>query len=234
MSFSPRRVYAFDIETNTDGVNGLDPREARITEVVVSTHDRDEVFVDDDETKLMFEFNRFVESLPTGLLVGWNSTFFDIPFIWSRWHGVDGAGVEFMPWEQTPRHKTGWDLGMHPIQQPDIKPKYQYLPGYTTGLTCLWRSRSNLRLDLHQHADVSFPFKAFAEAQGIRHRLKTVCRAKGIPMFDATGKPYEDPNMPGEVDRSKMHLMSDAERFDYVVSDGRGTRALALDWLGVA
>jgi hypothetical protein len=36
-----------------------------------------------------------------------------------------------------------------------------------------------------------------------------------------------------EVDREKMHELTAQERHDYAVSDVRGTRALALDLLGV-
>lgn len=215
--FSASNVYSWDIETDTT-VDGLDPRVARITEIVVATNKEEVVLDDADEVKLIGQFDDYVCSLEPGLLVGWNDTFFDLPFVWSRWHGVDGAGVEFVPWDQSARGITGRELGMHPIAQPELRPKYDYLPGYNTGLGCVWSSRSNLRMDVHQHLDISFAYKRVAAELGVRHGLKPVCEALGIPMIT--------------VDRERMHDLTPAERHDYVVSDGRGTRELALRLLG--
>lgn len=232
--FSQERIYAFDIETDTDGVNGLDPREARITEIAIATAKEDVVFSDADEAKLIQDFDQYVRSLPPGLLTGWNSVFFDNPFIWSRWHGVDGAGEPFVDARATHSAVTGCELGMHPILAPGLTPKYDFLPGYTSAINFVWSSSSWLRLDVHQHLDVSFTYKQVAADLGVKHRLKPVCKALGIPMFDANGKPYEDAANPSEVDRTKMHLLSAQDRHDYAVSDVRGTRQLAIRQLGAS
>lgn len=218
--FSASTVYAFDLETSTDGVNGLDPRESRITEIAVSTETDDVVFADYDEADLIRNFDRFLLSLEPGLLVTWNGHFFDLPFIVSRWNGVDGSDVPFVSYEDSLAGRTGYELGMHPIARPGLIPKYDYLPGYTTALGCTWRSRSPWQRDVHSHLDISDAYRSFAAEQGIKHRLKPVCIASGIPMI--------------EVDRENMHLLTPAERAAYACSDTRGTRELAIRLLGAS
>lgn len=207
MSFDRTRVYALDIETCTDGVNGLDPREARITEVAVSTSLGDTVFADADEARLLYRMDEFIQHLPPGLIVTWNGAFFDLPFIHDRYAlSCREVGLVLA------------DLGMHLIEQPGLKPKYDYLPGHSTGYTAVWQTTQPFGLDLHQHLDISFAYKAFAAKHGVRHSLKPVAEAHGITMII--------------VDREKMHELSEEDRSAYAASDTRGTRELAIRLLG--
>lgn len=202
-------VYAMDIETDTDGVNGLDPREARITELVICGPREAVVFDDEDETTLLVRADNYLRRLRPGLISTWNGTFFDLPFIFDRARMLYNAG-----------HSEIGDLGMTLLPVPGLTPKYDYLPGHTVGYDCLWRGRGNGVFDLHRHLDISFAYKGFADEHGIRHSLKPVAQAHGIEMI--------------EVDRCRMHDLTPQERHDYVVSDGRGTRALTLHRLGYA
>ena len=68
------------------------------------------------------------------------------------------------------------------------------------------------------HLDIAYGFRSFAEERGIRWSLKSVARAHGIEVI--------------ELDRTRMHEYSPAEREEYARSDVRATRALALILLG--
>ena len=217
MSFDPSRVYALDIETDTT-IDGLDPANSRITEVVVSTAKEDVVFDHDSEAQLLVETDRYIKQLAPGLITTWNGVFFDIPFIVDRMTylrlnkprsllGMLGVTDVYVD-----RLRT---VGLNPIAQPGLKPKYSYLPGHDVGYGMVWKTSDNWGdLNVHQHLDISFAYKGFAEEHEMKHSLKPVAKAHGILMI--------------EVDREKMHLLTPEERHDYVVSDGRGTRALAL------
>lgn len=221
MSYGPGRIFALDIETDTDGVNGLDPRESRITELAVATADESVVFADDSEAKLLYDANKYIQALQPGLIVTWNGAFFDLPFISDRVRKL-----------RTDQHRTlkgalGFGdiyidrlrkFAMTLVPQPGLKPKYDYLPGHTTAYSLLWPTDDTPDGLVHSHLDISFAYKQFAAEQGIKHSLKPVARAASIEMI--------------EVDRSKMHELTPQQRHDYAVSDVRGTRELALRLLG--
>ena len=59
----------------------------------------------------------------------------------------------------------------------------------------------------------------FADEHGVKHSLKPVCAAHGVDMV--------------ELDRTRLHEYTPAERAAYALSDSRGTRALTLRLLGL-
>lgn len=89
---------------------------------------------------------------------------------------------------------------------PTIPVKYEPTPGYRGGCRATYGP--------HQHADIQHYFKPIAEKLGVKHALKPVAEALlGYA--------------PIVVDREKMHLLTPQERYDYAVSDGQITLALA-------
>lgn len=215
--YDPGHILALDIETDTSSAGGLDPTSARITEIVLSSADGEEVFAG-DEGDILAQLDHTLINLPPSLIATWNGTFFDGPFISDRAFGTHRLDRR--------------DFGLRMWPQPGLAPKYDHLPGHATGYALSWvRSGSSF---VHTHLDTMYAYRPVAAELGVSWSLKPVCKALGIAMFDATGKPYESAEHPGEVDRTKMHLMPAAERKDYAASDGRGTRELALRMLGLA
>lgn len=75
-------VYGLDIETDTT-VDGLDPAVAAIVAVGVSTGREDRVF-DGPEAQLLLDLDAWLATLPAGVLVTWNGSTFDLPFLMDR------------------------------------------------------------------------------------------------------------------------------------------------------
>jgi hypothetical protein len=228
MSFSPSQILALDIETSTEPVvgpesvsgladynPGLNPLLGFITEIAIKGQNADDdVVFDGAEASILARTDAHLTSLPAGLIATWNGGPFDLPFIATRVAIMD-------PWG------TG-TYGMALSHQDGLKPKYDALPGHGTKVPGLdgelghsgvysatWTALGGTR---HAHLDVSYAYKGFAEQYGIKFGLKPVCEALGIPMI--------------EVDRERMHLLSEDERRAYVLSDVNGTRLLALGLLG--
>lgn len=104
----------------------------------------------------------------------------------------------------------GWNL----TADPQIVPKYDPLPGHVGGYSAYWLATGTH----HAHLDVSHYYKRLASRAGVKHSLKPVCGALGIDMV--------------EIDRENLHLYTPRERSEYALSDGYGTRQLALHQLG--
>lgn len=224
MSFSPDHVYSLDIETSTalvtgpdgkPGYNpGLDPLLGFITEAVVVGAEAGEVFTGegtaDDEARLLLNLDNHIFGLAPGLLTTWNGGPFDLPFL------------------QTRSEENAVSLGLRVAHQDGLKPKYDALPGHgpeawgldgNKGHSGVYSGTWAALRGIHAHLDVSYAYKAFADKHGIKWGLKPVCEAFGISMIT--------------VDRTEMHLLTPAERREYVMSDGNGTRLLALNMLGL-
>lgn len=80
-SISPLLV-GFDIETDT-GVDGLDPTHSAIIAVAVTTPDEEKVF-QGEEAALLAAVDAYICTLPTGFLITWNGSTFDLPFFAKR------------------------------------------------------------------------------------------------------------------------------------------------------
>jgi DNA polymerase elongation subunit (family B) len=164
--FSIPRIYAGDIETDNSEGHGLNPLLGRITEIAIQGHDAAStaVFSDDDEKELLRKFTWHMRTLEPGLVVTWNGSFFDLPFIQTRADILAAAS---------------------PLQievDENLKPKYDLLPGYTGGVVGTFDSRRG-RVP-HQHLDISGAYKQFAADHGVSWSLKPVCAAAGIDMYE--------------------------------------------------
>lgn len=75
-------LVGFDIETDTS-TGGLDPSTSRIVAVGLSTPTGDEVY-DGTEAELLTAVDRRLRELAGGILVTWNGSAFDLPFVAHR------------------------------------------------------------------------------------------------------------------------------------------------------
>ena len=105
------------------------------------------------------------------------------------------------------RYKTlGIDNTLEITPDFQVVVKYEPLPGHKTGYKGRW--------GYHAHCDISPLYYTLATKLGIRHGLKPVAREiLGIE--------------PIEVDRKKMHQLSNRQLYDYAVSDTDITLGLA-------
>ena len=157
MSVRDIPVYGFDIETDTT-VNGLDPRVSQVTSVAIWSLTEQRCIADVDERELLFELARLVESLPAGIMAGWNSAVFNLPFLATR--------AELL----------GISLPFTLVPDPAITPKYGFTPPHTSGYRA--------RVGEHVHADIAYAYKLDASWLGVSWSLKPVARAFGIQMVE--------------------------------------------------
>lgn len=198
--FSPDRIYGLDIETDNSNGFGLDPRNSVVTEIAVSLPQslRGGAVLTGDEDVMFAELWALLRDLPPGLFVTWNGSFFDWPFLADRMAAV--------------RSKVKGLIRLTP--DVALTPKYDYLPGHTTG----YQVSLDARGSQHSHLDIASAYKSYAAEQGVSWSLKPVCAAQGIEMI--------------ELDRENLHAYTAAEREAYCLSDAAGTRELAIRTLG--
>lgn len=137
-----RPLYGLDIETDTS-VDGLDPERSRIVAVALSGDGVDEV-VTGDEPDVIAGVDRFLAQLPDGVLVTWNGTRFDLPFLATR---AERTGVA-----------TGLRLGPPPpagshLRRAAVWHRHRHLDGLglyradvgqLLGLSCALKSMARL------------------------------------------------------------------------------------------
>ncbi len=100
MPETPPPLYGLDIETDTT-IDGLDPSQARVVAVALSTATTDLVFMG-DEPQLLQALDRHLCTLAPGVLVTWNGSGFDLPFLAERAARCDTVlGLRVWPRELT-------------------------------------------------------------------------------------------------------------------------------------
>lgn len=204
--FDRQHIYGLDIETDNSAGHGLNPRLSAVTQIALVTGEHEYVF-DGDERSIITDFSRTLETLEAGLVVDWNGSFFDHPFI------IDRAKALNEP------------IDVAVQEQPLLRPKYGFLPGYTSAVNARWRAHAGQR---HSHLDIAPAYRQFAESHGeseagrpvVPWSLKPVMRALGLE--------------PVELDRTRLQDYTPEEVNEYVLSDARGARGLALRRLGVS
>lgn len=152
--------YALDIETDTEGGpnHGLDPRLGGITTVALTVEaGRVKVFDLDSEGSeegILNALDQTLEALAPGIIVTWNGSVFDFPFIAAR------------------ASRLGLTLPLKMEFSSLIPVKYQPVPGFLGGYKVAWGA--------HAHVDVQTAYRAQAEAEGIPWSLKPIGRANGF------------------------------------------------------
>lgn len=211
-------IFAFDIETDTSGTPfkypngteslhpaGLDPRVSKVITIAVAGSKGSSFVLDSTSNEAMLlEALEAIASrvkrnhhFSTSLFLGWNSTFFDIPFLDVRSRMI-GANLST---RLRMDHSTSY------------VPKY----GYPEWLSEVRMNEWNKAFLGEQNViDIVPLFKPIAAERGISCSLKPVAEALGFN--------------PVQVDASKMHELTSAERSEYCLSDAKTTLDLAL-WL---
>lgn len=184
--YGPDRIYGFDIETDNSEGFGLVPEKSRVTEIAIDTAHGGEVFAGNERT-ILRDFDAYLGTLQPGLLVPWNGSFFDVPFITDRW-----ATVNWM-------YEHGWNI----TPDPQLVPKYAPLPGHAGGYSAYWRNRAGVH---HAMLDVSLPYKQVAADRDVKWSLKPVCTSLGIDMVELD---RENLHLYTEAER-KEYCLSDA------------------------
>ncbi len=150
-------MYALDIETSTDGVNGLDPSESHITSVAVYDGE-DGVVFDGPEATLLVLLEQHIAALTEGVIVTWNGASFDLPWLSDRFavHGI----------------ATTLEITL----SDDRTPSYDPIPGHKGGYLGQWGK--------HDHLDIMQQYRMDAKAEGLRYGLKPTARRFGIEVIE--------------------------------------------------
>lgn len=191
-------LYALDIETDTDAPpgpdgtpGGLDPRVGAITSIAIHSTDGTVTFDDRDEGRLLRSLEGWLTDPGTtaGSVVTWNGACFDLPYLADR----------------ATRHSV--NLPIQLIEAGEARtPKYEALPTHSGGYLA--------RIGRHDHIDIAYAWKTWAEAQQVPWSLKPVAKANGITVI--------------EVDREQVAALTVAERMAYNLSDVVATLGLAV------
>jgi hypothetical protein len=174
-------LTVLDIETDTLGVNGLDPRESRVVSAALAFSDREAlVFEDADERRLLEAIGSVVRAR-SGLLVTWNGAGFDLPFLAVR------------------SELLGLDLGLETVTDPSIPVKYAAPEGLGGPVRARWGSTA--------HVDISFLYKDFAADRGVSWSLKPVARALGLSPVEVDRERIHDLS----AEQLRDYVLSDVE-----------------------
>ncbi|MGH9069256.1 MAG: 3'-5' exonuclease [Acidimicrobiales bacterium] len=152
----PPACYGLDIETDT-AAGGLDPRRAGILAVALSGPGGDTVFTG-PEAALLSALDDALSGLTTGIIVTWNGSGFDLPFIAER------AAV------------AGIDLGLRLVLDPTIERSRPPLPGHSGAYRAAWHQ--------HRHLDAYSAYRSFADNRHLSNGLKAVARRAGFPAVE--------------------------------------------------
>jgi DNA polymerase elongation subunit (family B) len=145
-------LYGLDIETDTS-TDGLDPRVSAVVAVAVSTADRD-VVLTGPEAELLCGLDSLLADLPAGVIVTWNGSAFDLPYL------ADRGRV------------CGVPLGLRLTPDAAV-PTRTPLPGHTGSYRARWGRHRHLdayrvyRNDLKRLLDVSCSLKSVARLLGM-------------------------------------------------------------------
>lgn len=184
------RIYGFDIETDNSEGHGLDSRFSRVTSIAISATDSLFVLDDTNEARLLRTFAAWLtdnETLP-GIIATWNGSGFDVPFLADR---AEATGVEIP--------LIAW-------ADETVVPKYPSPnPNHATGYRA--------KFGVHNHVDICYAYKPYAEQNDVKWSLKPVADALGLDLF--------------VEDAADLHNVHPVNRLAYNGSDAHATRLLA-------
>ncbi len=145
-------VYGLDIETDTSN-GGLDPRRAGVIAAAISTGARD-IVLTGEEDSILRGLDDALASLEPGVIVTWNGSAFDLPFL------VDRARV------------AGVLIGAELELDTRLATRTP-LPGHAGSYRATWHHHRHLdayrlyRNDLKRSLDVSCSLKSVASVTGV-------------------------------------------------------------------
>ena len=152
----PPPAYGLDIETDT-AAGGLDPRHARVLAVAVAVDGTAEVVTGPEES-LLRRLDQRLARLPPGLIVTWNGSAFDLPFLADR---ARRCGVRF---------------GLRLRLDPTIVRSHPPLTGHAGSYRATWYG--------HGHLDAYLAYRALLAGTGDSCALKAVARRAGLPVVE--------------------------------------------------
>lgn len=205
--------YGLDIETDTT-IDGLDSRCSAIVAVAISTTDGDEVFMGDEESVLL-RTDSFLSLLYPGLIVTWNGSSFDLPFIMER---AERLGLS-LGLTGTREPRRGRDVERLGPRRPESEPGVEHAAGCSAqsvgGSTVVETTCRASRWWDHRHLDGYRLYRGdVARVLGVSCGLKPLSKLVGLN--------------PVEVDRSRVHDLDEAQMRAYVASDARLAREMVL------
>ena len=148
-------LYGLDIETDTT-VNGLDPAVSSVVAVSLSTED-DVLTFTGPEKMLLRSLDRHLKSLPRGVLVTWNGSGFDLPFL------SDRAAV------------LRARLGLRLTPDDSLPHKHPPLTGHASPYRARWHK--------HLHVDACCVYRTLLPAD-VSCALKPVARDAGFVVVE--------------------------------------------------
>lgn len=148
-------LYGIDIETDTS-VDGLDPDRSRVLAVAVSGPDG-EMVARGEEASLLAAVDAYLRTAPPGVLVTWNGSRFDLPFLAVR----------------ARRNRVRLGLRLRP--DPGLAGRHRPV-GYAYPCRARWHR--------HVHLDAYQLYRAL-EPPGQPCGLKSVARRHGLEPVEA-------------------------------------------------
>jgi hypothetical protein len=148
-------LYGLDIETDTR-VDGLDPARAAVVAVSLSTSDGQLTFRG-PERHLLRSLDRHLARLPTGVLVTWNGSGFDLPFLAER------------------ARRRRVRLGLHLAADPALPHRHPPIAGHPAPFRATWHR--------HGHLDACCLYRTLVP-EGTSCSLKPLARAAGLPVVE--------------------------------------------------
>ena len=173
-------LYGLDIETDTEA-GGLDPSLACILAVAVSTATSDVVF-QGDESSVLSRVDAYLSGLAPGVLVTWNGSTFDIPFI------VHRASL------------VGLELGLR-AHRNELLPHRDPIPGLDGVYRATWHDHRHLdgyrlyRSDVGRTLPVSCGLKSMSRLVGLSPVEVDVAHLHQLPATDVASYVASDARM---------------------------------------
>lgn len=151
-------LFGLDIETDTT-VDGLDPTVASIVAIAVSGADADFVLDGPDEATMLLELDALLAGLGDGVLVTWNGSGFDLPFIARRAHLLELS------------------LGLSIWPDPTISTPHEPRPGQLERVRGRWYELGHIDGYLAYRSDVG-------RVLPVSCGLKSLARLVGLPLIE--------------------------------------------------
>lgn len=150
-------MYGIDIETDTS-VDGLDPAVSPVISAAI-VGPGIELVIDGPEPALLLGIERAVRALPAGVLITWNGSAFDLPFL------VDRARV------------VGVRLGLRIRHDPGIVLSREPLRGHPGAYRATWHQ--------HRHLDGYRLYRSEIDPEsGQSCGLKPLARSLGLEVVE--------------------------------------------------
>ena len=149
-------AYGLDIETDTSK-GGLDPRTSPILAVALAS-DSGVTVIRGPETRILREIDLILGLLAPGVIVTWNGSGFDLPFLADR------------------ARRHGLRLGLRLSLDPGIVRFHAPLPGHAGFYRASWHR--------HDHLDAYLAYRALAGEDEGSLALKAVAARRGLAAIE--------------------------------------------------